>query len=122
MDESDWQRFLATGRPPEVPIGRAAQSLRGVLRADNDRVVLRHDYALKCVHKHQLDFYHFPMMGITLDLGMALHDAKLPNHLVILHRDDVIFGRWYKLVVKLTGNGELYVTTFHRVEAVDVNR
>ena len=93
-----------------------------VLRADTNRVVLRHDYALKCVHKHRLDFYQFPMMGIVLDLGMAVHDDRRPNHLVFLHRDDVIFERWYKLVVKLTGPGELYVTTFHRIEAVDVNR
>jgi hypothetical protein len=122
MDESDWQKFIANGRPREVPVGRMAPLLLKVLRADTNRVVLRHDYALKTVHKHQLDFYQFPMMGITLDLGMAVHDDTRPNHLLFLHRDDVIFERWYKLVVKLTKPGELYVTTFHRVEAVDVNR
>lgn len=122
MDESGWQKFLASGWPHEVPIGRMSPLLLKVLRAANDRVVLRHDYAMKCVHKHALDFYHFPMLGIALDLGMAVHDDRRPNHLVFLHRDDVIFGRWHKLVVKLTEPGELYVTTFHRVEAVDVNR
>jgi hypothetical protein len=122
VDESEWVRFIKTGWPKEVAVGRLGRQLTKVLRADTDRVVLRHDYALKCVHKHGLDHFHFPMMGIAMEFGRALYDEGRPNHLLFLHRDDIVFQRWFKLVLKVTGPGELYVTTFHRVEAVDVNR
>ena len=122
MDESDWLRFVSKAWPREIAIGRLSPLLLKVLRADNDRVVLRHDYALKCIHKHGLDFYRLPMMSITLDLGLAVHDDTRPQYLEFYYRDGVLFGHWFKLVVKLTGHAELYATTFFRVSAVDVNR
>jgi hypothetical protein len=122
MDESGWHKFIGSGLPKELPIGRLAPELCRILQSPTDRVVIRHDYALKIVHKHALDFYHFPMLAITLDLGMAIHDLKRPRHMTFLHYEAVVFSRWFKLVVKATGRDELYAATFHKVDAEDIKR
>jgi hypothetical protein len=83
----------------------------------------RHDYALKAMHKHRLKAYHFPMMPITIDLGHVLFNPDTPLHLNFFYREDVVFGTWFKVVVKTTKPGdELYVATFHRVRSEEAAR
>jgi hypothetical protein len=63
------------------------------------------------------------MLPITVDLGMVILQPEKPRHLNFLYREDVVFGSWFKVVVKTTEDAdELYVSTFHRVRDSEANR
>jgi hypothetical protein len=123
MTESEWLEFLSTGNPLSVPVTRLPSELTRLLHSDTDRLTLRHDYAMKSMVKHRLQPYHFPMLPITVDLGRIILQPLKSKHLNFFYRDDVVFGTWFKAVVKTNSEmDELHVATFHRVHSDEVAR
>lgn len=121
MTEEDFYKFIADGKPPVASITRLGADLRIAVRTATDLVRLDHFYALKMVGKHGLTPSHLPMLQNAIDLGRATMDDR--GHLCFYYLDDVIFGTWFKAVVKpCRALDELWVSTFHPISSQEVRR
>lgn len=121
MTEEDWFRFIAPGEPQLLRITRLSESLCPHINARNSRVFLRHDYALKLLHKHRFKPHHFPMLPITIEHGRAICDRQ--RHLTFFLPERVVFGTWFQAPIKANQEGEqIFVCTFHKQDAREVER
>jgi hypothetical protein len=91
------------------------------LGANTNLVQIRHDYTLKITYKHKLLPHHFPMLPITIELGMVI--AAKPRQVTCFFHDRAMFGTWFQASIKSnTGGDELWVMTFHKSRQEEVNR
>ncbi len=121
MTEDEWVKFCVSGEPKLASVGRLDHDLCKRLRTSNDLVRMRHDYALKLMHKHKFSPDYFGMLEFTMLYGRVVSDRKW--HLTFFHYDDIVFGSWLQLTIKSADSGnELWVSTFHRQSHTEVTR
>ena len=73
----------------------------------------------KILTKHrEVEPAHLALIQSVVDHGALYQDQDRANHLVLFeHR-----GQWWRLVLKCTGKGEAFISTFHRARATQAER
>jgi hypothetical protein len=121
MTDAEWFNFVAGGVPNIASVTRLPPDLCRTIGSSTSLVRFRHDYALKCAHKHHLRPIHFPMLPIVIDCGFVISDRQ--QHLNFYYYENVVFGGWLTATVKADQTGtELWVATFHPASAREAKR
>lgn len=121
MKDVDWFRFVAGDGPDVISVTRLPNDLCRHIGCSSSLVRMRHDYALKCAHKHKLRAAHFPMLPIVIEHGFVISDK--PRHLTFYLFENVVFGGWLVATIKATeANTELWVATYHVAKPAEAKR
>lgn len=121
MTENEWVDFALRGYPWLASVGRLDPELCRLLGCSTNLVRIRHDYALKLLHKHRYQPHTLPLMEHCLQFGRVVADKKW--HLSFFHYDEVVIGGWHQLTIKTADNGsEVWVSTFHPQSPSEVHR
>jgi hypothetical protein len=121
VTEQEWVEFLATGVPQSVSVTRIPAALSHALGCSSQLVQMHHAYAVKAHIKHGIDAYRLPMVGVAIDLGRAVLDLR--GHLQFFYFEEVIFGKWFHVVVKPNiACSELWISSFHMTKPSEVAR
>jgi len=115
MDGIDLHGLLTGALPGPVRVCRIDRTAAVAIGAKTQDVWLSKEDAEKIKAKHGLDLRHLHLVPIAARYGWAGVEPHRPRHLIIVYEDREVFGRFFKLVIKATGNGrEMYIETFHR--------
>ncbi|WP_298371157.1 hypothetical protein [uncultured Bradyrhizobium sp.] len=121
MTEEEWIDFLVYAMPQAVSITRIPADLSHALGCSTGLVQMHHSYAVKAHTKHGIDPYRLPMVGIAIDVGRAVLDRR--GHLQFFHFDEVVFGKWFHVVVKPNAPlTELWISSIHITKPKEVAR
>jgi hypothetical protein len=121
MREDEWVHFFASGDPPIVAVTRLPTFLCDQIGAVTNLVRMKHPYALKALHKHNVEPHRLAMLPLTIDLGRAVKDRA--NALTFFFYENSIYGSWHHASVKTCANGtELWVSTFHYSDPEEIDR
>lgn len=114
-------RFLDGRAGKQLVVAFLPGHLGGYINTLQTDVRLKHDYAVKLITKHQINFAGFDEIQNAIDHGYCLRDS--PNHLSFLFVKDKFRPEVYFLILKTDATrNELWLVTFHRIKQKQFER